>query len=117
MKPHRNLDVWKRSIKFVVHVYKVTEKFPSSEQYGITSQMRRAAVSIPANIAEGAARRSTRDGLQFFYVSRGSISELDTHIEICKELGLIKEKEYQDLCVALEEIRKMLNGLISYRRT
>jgi len=116
MKPHRKLEVWKKSIEFVTKVYEITGKFPRSEQFGLTSQMRRAAVSISVNIAEGAARRSSKEGLQFFYVSRGSISELDTQIEICKILGLVKDNEYQELSLRLEEIGKMLNGLISYRK-
>ena len=78
MRPHQKLDLWKRAIEFVVAIYKITERFPKEEKFGLTSQLRRAAVSIVANIAEGAARTSPREFLQFLSHSQGSASEVDT---------------------------------------
>jgi four helix bundle protein len=75
---HKDLDVWKRSMDLVVKVYQITKLFPDTEKYGLTSQMRRAAVSIPSNIAEGAARKGDKEFIQFLYISIGSLSELET---------------------------------------
>jgi four helix bundle protein len=75
---HKDLDVWKRSMDLVVKVYQITKLFPDTEKYGLSSQMRRAAVSIPSNIAEGAARKGDKEFIQFLYISIGSLSELET---------------------------------------
>jgi four helix bundle protein len=75
---HKDLDVWKRSMDLVVKVYQITKLFPDTEKYGLTSQMRRAAVSIPSNITEGAARKGDKEFIQFLYISIGSLSELET---------------------------------------
>ncbi|MBN1383814.1 MAG: four helix bundle protein [Elusimicrobia bacterium] len=95
-------------------IYKLTDKFPSSEKFGLISQMRRAAVSIASNIAEGAARNSSAEKIQFFTVARGSISELDTQLEISKKLGLISDNEKTHNKV--EEVGLLLYGLIASRR-
>lgn len=81
-KPHKNLDVWKKSLELVKLVYNKTNTFPKSEIYGLTNQMRRAATSIPSNIAEGAARNTKKEFVQFLHIAQGSMSELDTHFEI-----------------------------------
>jgi four helix bundle protein len=88
---HRNLKVWQEAVSLVEAIYRATAMFPKEEQYGLTSQMRRAAVSVPANIAEGAARSGTRELLHFLSIATGSLSELDTHIEVARRLGLIKQ--------------------------
>jgi len=88
---HRNLKVWQEAISLVETVYRLTATFPKEEQYGLTSQMRRAATSVPANIAEGAARSGTRELLHFLSIARGSLSELDTHVEVAKRLGLAEQ--------------------------
>ena len=90
-RSHRDLKVWQEAISLVETVYRLTAAFPKEEQYGLTSQMRRAATSVPANIAEGAARSGTRELLHFFSIATGSLSELDTHIEVAKRLGLMKQ--------------------------
>ena len=109
IKIHKDLDVWKKSIQFVKRVYEITSKFPDDEKYGLTNQMRRCAVSIPSNIAEGAGRNSKKEFKQFLYISLGSISELETQLIISSKLNYLKDKSLLD---ELNEIRKMLFGLI-----
>lgn len=111
-KPHRNLEVWKDSISFVKELYELTSNFPEEKKYNLVSQIRRAAVSIPANIAEGAARQTQKEFLQYLHVSSGSVSEIDTLLEICKELSFLPEKKQADLQEQLSRISAMLNGLI-----
>ena len=103
------MDVWKKSIQFVKKIYEITSKFPDTEKYGLTNQMRRCAVSIPSNIAEGAGRNSKKEFKQYLYISLGSISELETQLIISSELKYQKDKLLLD---ELNEIRKMLFGLI-----
>ena len=110
-RPHRKLDVWKKSMEFVKDVYQTSESFPKSEIYGLISQMRRAAVSIPSNLAEGAARKGTREFKQFLNIAHGSISELDTQIELSSMLSYIDTKIYDNLMEKLNTISKMLFGL------
>lgn len=100
---------------FVIEVYKITESFPESERYGLTSQLRRSSVSIPSNIAEGAGRKNTREFIQFLYVSNGSISELETQLEIAKRLNYI---DNIDNCAnRIKHIRSMLTNLIKALNT
>ena len=112
-KPHRKLNVWQTSMDFVIELYKEVKGFPAHEKFGITGQLQRAAVSIPSNIAEGAARRNTRELLQFLYIARGSLSELDTQLEICFRLQYLEKTAYGRLVLKLETISKMLSGLIA----
>lgn len=86
-RPHEGLDVWRDSMDLVEMIYKLSDTFPQSERFGLTSQIRRAAVSIPSNIAEGAARRSTPEYLRFLSIARGSLSEASTHLQIAHRLG------------------------------
>ena len=88
VRSHRNLKVWQEAISLVEAVYRLTATFPKEELYGLTSQMRRAATSVPANIAEGAARKGTRELLHFLSITTGSLSELDTHLEVAMRLEL-----------------------------
>jgi four helix bundle protein len=111
LRPHRKLDVWKKSMTFVKHVYKATEAFPNSEIYGLVSQMRRAAISIPSNLAEGAARKGKKEFGQYLNIAQGSISELDTQIELALMLNFIENNVYKDLMDRLNSISKMLFGL------
>jgi len=113
VKTHKDLDVWKKSMTLVSDVYKYTQSFPTEEKYGIVSQMRRSAVSIPSNIAEGSARNSTKEFVQFLYVSLGSIAELDTQIEIADRLGYKTKSSIYSL---IEDVRKMILGLIKYQK-
>jgi four helix bundle protein len=88
---HRNLRAWQQSVELVVATYRLTEKFPDAERYGLTSQMRRAAVSVPANIAEGAARSGTKELIHFLSIAAGSLSELDTLVEVAVKLGYLAD--------------------------
>jgi len=108
MKTHKDLVVWQKAMDFVFDIYKLTSNFPSDEKFGLISQMRRSSVSIPSNIAEGAARNSTKDYVRFLYISLGSLSELETQIIIASKL------DYMDnpLEEKIIEIRKMLTALI-----
>lgn len=110
-RPHRNLDVWKRSIELAKSIYRISGQFPATEQYGLASQMRRAAVSIASNIAEGAARYGKKEFLQFINIAQGSASELDTQIELAKELGYVEHKTYEDIISAIRVISRQLYGL------
>lgn len=112
MKSHKDLDVWKKAIDLSADVYRLTSTFPKSEAYGITSQMRRAAVSVASNIAEGAARRTDKDFVHFLHMSLGSASELDTQVEIASRIGLADKEEMQVLQGRVGVISKMLYGLI-----
>ena len=111
MRPHEKLDVWKKSIDFVVALYKATERFPRDEKFGLTAQLRRAAVSIPANIAEGAARRSDKEFAHFLSNSQGSASEVETELLIAYRLSYFQEAQYAPLRSSLDEIGRMLTGL------
>ena len=96
---------------FVKEIYQATEKFPKSEIYGLISQMRRAAVSIPSNLAEGAARKGKKEFKQFLNIAQGSISELDTQIELAMMLNYVDKNIYNDMMKELSAISKMLFGL------
>ena len=112
MRLHKNLDVWKDSVNLAVSVYKLTEIFPTEEKYGLVSQMRRASVSISSNIAEGAARQSKKEYIQFLYIASGSASELDTQLDISEEIGLVKSEQLKTLRDSIESVSRMLQGLI-----
>jgi four helix bundle protein len=93
-------------------IYLITETFPDAERFGLSSQMRRAAVSIPSNIAEGAGRRGTKEFRQFLGIAQGSASELDTHIELSRMIGLLGEDDHRRLAEELDVIGKMVSGLL-----
>ncbi len=111
MRPHEKLDVWNQAMDFVVEVYKATECFPKDERFGLTSQIRRAAVSVPANVAEGAARRSSKEFIHFLSNAQGSASELETELLIAQRLGYLRQEQYVKLRTALDSIGRMLIGL------
>jgi four helix bundle protein len=112
MKTHRDLEVWQAAIDLARDVYETTRRYPDDERYGLVSQMRRCAVSIPSNIAEGAARQGKKELLQFLYVALGSLSELDTQIEISKATGIADARELERLQHAVTRVKMMTNGLI-----
>ena len=114
MRSHNNLDVWKKSVDFVVSIYRATEHFPKEEKFGLTSQLRRAAVSIPANIAEGAARRYPKDYLRFVSTAQGSASEVETELLIANRLGFLDNADFTSLSHELDDIGKMITGLSQY---
>ena len=111
MRPHERLEVWERAIDFVVRIYKMTESFPREEKFGLTSQIRRAAVSVPANIAEGAARQSAKEFSYFLSNAQGSVSELATEILIARRLGYLNEQTYRLDNDELTSIGRMILGL------
>ncbi len=113
-KTYKELDVWKKARAFVEEVYVITQGFPNEEKYGLMSQMRRCAVSIPSNIAEGYGRQFKKETLQFLHISRGSLYELETQLFIAFDLTLISEEKLNKLLVDLEECRRLLSGLINY---
>jgi four helix bundle protein len=112
LKTHKDLDVWKESMKLAKEIYILTRLFPEEEMCGMVSQMRRCAVSIPSNIAEGAARNSKKEFLQFLCISPVSVYELETRYILAKEFGYTKSiVSIEDY---IESIRQILSGLISY---
>lgn len=112
-KSHKKLEVWKKGVDLSIRVYKATASFPEEERYGLTSQMRRAAVSIPANIAEGAARNTKKELLNFLHIARGSLSELDTHMEIANRLSYLSVESNGELINLMDTVSKTLAGLIN----
>ncbi|MBI3589210.1 MAG: four helix bundle protein [Candidatus Liptonbacteria bacterium] len=111
MHSYKDLVVWQRSMELVVAVYELTEQFPKSEMYGLTSQMRRSAVSIPSNIAEGRKRGSKKDYHHFLIIAYGSGAELETQIEIAKRLPFSKELNFTKVDGLLDEVMRMLNKI------
>jgi four helix bundle protein len=113
MKLHKQLYIWGKVIDLVMDVYKLVSKFPKDEVFGLTSQMKRAAVSVASNIAEGCGRSGHQEKIRFFTMSRGSISELDAQMEISSGLNYVSQKEYMDIDVKMQEVSRMLQGLIN----
>jgi four helix bundle protein len=111
MRPHHRLEAWSKSVDLVTEVYKETEQFPKEERYGLTSQIRRAAVSIPANIAEGAGRHSKKEFAYFLSNAQGSASELETELIIAHRLGYLDEATFSRLISELERIGRLITGL------
>ena len=112
IRSYKDLLVWQKSIKQVARVYTLTKRFPKDELYGLSNQLRRAAVSIPSNIAEGHARQHNKEFKQFLHIALGSIAEVDTQLCIARELGYIDENTYLGVHEGLIEIQKMTWGLI-----
>lgn len=112
-RAHKKLDVWKEGVDLATDIYKMTETFPKSEVYALASQMRRAAVSVSSNIAEGAARHSQKEFSQFLNIAGGSLSELDTQIEIALNLEYISDLQRQELDAKIDFISAKLAGLIN----
>jgi four helix bundle protein len=106
------LDAWKQAMELVTEIYAETRTFPKEELYGLTSQIRRAAVSVPANIAEGAARAGRREFVQFLHIARGSLSELETLIRVASNLGYIEKTKAASLAGQTDGTSALLSGLI-----
>ena len=109
---YKDLIVWQKSSELVLHVYRLTKGFPREEIYGLTSQMRRAAVSIPSNIAEGKLRGHTKEWRQFLLIAYGSAGELDTQLHLAQRLGYVPEKTKEQVAALLQEVMKMLHVMI-----
>jgi carbamoyl-phosphate synthase large subunit len=107
----KDLIVWKKSMLLATRVYEITGRFPTDERFGLVAQMRRAAVSIPSNIAEGQARHTTKEFIQSISHAEGSLAELDTQFTISTELGLCERLDVSDVSSLTDKIRKMLNSL------
>jgi four helix bundle protein len=106
---HKDLNVWKKAMDLAAQVYSLTAKFPKEELYGLTSQIRRSAVSIPSNIAEGAARHSRKEFIQFLHIASGSVAELETQLLLAIRIGLLSGDH---IISHVEEVRKLLLGLL-----
>lgn len=113
-RPHKKLDAWKKAIELTVATYRLTEELPAAEKFGLVSQMRRAAVSVASNIAEGAARNTNKEFLRFLYTSQGSLSELDTQVVICEQLAYFSESDVDLLNEHIEKESKLISGLIRF---
>lgn len=111
---YQDLEVWKQSKGLVSHVYSLTKTFPKEEQFGLTNQLRRSAVSIPSNIAEGCGRNHFKDSIQFFFIARGSLYEMETQIIIAHDLGYITKPEQLNILNDIISCKRLLNGFINY---
>ena len=111
-KPHKKLDAWKFSFELVKEIYRATENLPTNEKFGLASQIRRAAVSVTSNIAEGAGRKSKKEFINFLSIALGSVSELDTLLLLTKELGFIESEIVEVLLSKLDIIGKLIFGLM-----
>ena len=116
MKTHKDLDCWKNSINLVKTVYELTSKFPKEELFGLSSQLRRTAVSVASNIAEGSARNSNKEFIQFLFIASGSLSEIETQLFISKELSFIESEKFNLIIDNMNLIRAQIVGLIKYLR-
>jgi len=111
---YKNLNAYQRANELALFVYKATKKFPKDELFGLTSQMRRCAVSVAANIVEGHGRRTNKDKLQFYYIARGSLNELEYYIELAQQLNYITQAECGVLVKTRGDVGKLLAGLIKF---
>ena len=109
MRTHKDLDVWKNAMELATEVYSLTTEFPRDELYGLTSQIRRSVISIPSNIAEGAARHSRKEFIRFLQIASGSIAELETQLLLAARIGLVSNDR---TFLRVEEVRRMLLGLL-----
>ncbi len=114
MKTHKDLEVWKEGVGLVISIYELTSAFPKEEQFGLTSQMRRAVVSVPSNIAEGAARQSKKEFIRYLYIALASISELETQYLISQKLGYAAT---DNLIEPIARLRQKLLNFIKYLKT
>ena len=114
MQSYKNLEAWKRSMQLVKEVYLLVKNFPKEELYGLTSQIKRASVSVPANIAEGVGRNYKKDTIQFLHISRGSLYELETLLNVAEMIGIITTENFNSISENINECARIINGLISY---
>jgi four helix bundle protein len=111
---YRDLDVWKQSRLLVKNVYQLSKSFPKEEQFGLTNQVRRAAISVPSNIAEGSGRNHSKDSIQFFFIARGSLYEIETQLIIAFDLEYISDSQLHEVLEHIARCKKLLNGFINY---
>jgi four helix bundle protein len=113
MRNYRDLQVWSKAHGLTLDLYRVSRGFPREEMFGVTSQLRRAAVSVGANLAEGCGRRTSTELARFVRVAMGSASELDYHLLLCRDLGFVKNDDFERAASGLTEVRKMLTSFLS----
>ena len=111
---YRELDVWIQPRLLAKMIYQLTKKFPEGERFGLTSQLRRAAISVPSNIAEGCGRNHVKDSIQFYFVARGSLYEIETQLVLSQDLEMISSVEFQEIINQVTRCKKLLNGFINY---
>ena len=112
-KSHRRLVLWQKSVRLAVEIHRVSRRLPKHELFGLAAQMNRAAVSIPSNVAEGAARHTTRDYIRFLYIARGSSAEIDTQLLLAEELGYLTRDEIAPAIAISDEVSRLLNAVIT----
>ena len=117
MQSFEKLEIWKESINLATEIYEITKKFPKNEAYGLTSQIQRAAVSIPSNIAEGSSRQYKKEFINFLYISKGSLSELLTQLKISEKIRYINKEQYEQLKTTIYNLIRKINGLIKSLKT
>ena len=117
MQNYKELDVWQKAVRLATELYGLTAHFPDTERYGLIAQIRRAATSVPANIAEGRGRGSTGEYVQFLLIARGSLMELETHLIIAQNLGYLSRALFEPAQRRIEDIAKMLNRLVGSLRS
>ncbi|TAE17157.1 MAG: four helix bundle protein [Bacteroidetes bacterium] len=117
MKSYLDLDVWKQSRLLVKSIYQATALFPNDEKFGLVNQMRRSAVSVPSNIAEGSGRSTAQDSLRFFFIARGSLFELETQLYLSFDLDFLPQKSLDSLIEQVTSCKKLLHGFINYYQT
>lgn len=117
MTSYKSLAAWQKAMLFVKEIYTITKKYPKEELFALTSQTKRAAVSVPSNIAEGCGRRTKKDTIQFLYISRGSLYELETHLNIALMVEIINEEVFINVTPLIDECLRILNGLINRYET
>ena len=117
MRTHKDLEAWKNSIELVSDIYKITASFPKEEIYALVSQIRRSAVSIPSNIAEGSGRNHYKEFIQFLFIALGSMSELETQLIISFNLGFINKQTFDELNDKMNLIRSQISGLIKHLKS
>ncbi|GAA3960694.1 four helix bundle protein [Hymenobacter antarcticus] len=115
-KPYTNLEVWQLTRKLVAEVYAITQLFPKEELFGLTNQLRRAAVSVPSNIAEGCGRQTPRDTINFLFVTRGSLYEVETQVYVALDLSYVPPATAEALFLLVTSCKKLLNGFINHYR-
>ena len=113
-KPHRRVDAWNSSVDLVMAIYQVTGFFPQEERFAPISQLRKAATSVPSNLAEGAARQTKKEFANYIHIAQGSLSELDTHLEIARRLNYLPDLDWKKHEGQIQRIDKMLSGLLRY---
>lgn len=113
MRNYRDLQVWSKAHNLTLDLYRISRDFPRDEIYGVTSQLRRAATSIGANLAEGCGRRTSSELARFVRIAMGSASELDYHLLLCRDLGFLKDDDFEHTANHLTEVRKMLTSFLS----